>query len=240
MIRRWVRIKATSCHVASMTIRVLAFAALWTGGVSLTPAPRSSVSSRTGVIVSESFGFDFAESQEENTPSEILGERRLKTEWVKSYKPTATVLEGKPYRVFQEVQEKKLLSVTAQSGLLGALDDLGLTLGDVERLLPIVDKSGVLGLVSKNLPLAIVATGYLLIEPAPILIPLVGSLIQVPAAIWTGLAAVSGGAEAFFVATDNGSPLGLLFIPVFLLSAVLSLIPAAVAGLKNLPPAELA
>ena len=60
--------------------------------------------------VQESFGFDFAEDQAENTDLTILGERRLKEEFIRSYKPTATVLEGKPYPVFQEVQEKKLLS----------------------------------------------------------------------------------------------------------------------------------
>ena len=54
--------------------------------------------------VQESFGFDFAEDQAENTDLTILGERRLKEEFIRSYKPTATVLEGKPYPVFPEVQ----------------------------------------------------------------------------------------------------------------------------------------
>ena len=44
--------------------------------------------------VQESFGFDFAEDQAENTADGILGERRLKEEFIRSYKPTATVLEA--------------------------------------------------------------------------------------------------------------------------------------------------
>ena len=46
---------------------------------------------RSSVKVQESFGFDFAESQESNTESTILGERCLKEEFIRSYKPTATV-----------------------------------------------------------------------------------------------------------------------------------------------------
>ena len=130
--------------------------------------------------VQESFGFDFAEDQAENTADGILGERRLKEEFIRSYKPTATVLEGKPYPVFQEVQEKRILSATVNSGLLQSLDNLGLGLGDVEKLLPFLDKFGLIGLVRKNLPLAIIATGYLLIEPAPFLLPVLGALLAVP------------------------------------------------------------
>ena len=153
------------------------------------PVAPLSTSQRQRTVVQESFGFDFAEDQAENTDLTILGERRLKEEFIRSYKPTATVLEGKPYPVFQEVQEKKLLSGTVNSGLLRALDDLGLGLGDVEKLLPVIDKAGVLGLVRKNLPLAIIATGYILIEPAPFLLPVLGALLAVPSGIWTAVAA---------------------------------------------------
>ena len=159
------------------------------------PVAPLSTSQRQRTVVQESFGFDFAEDQAENTDLTILGERRLKEEFIRSYKPTATVLEGKPYPVFQEVQEKKLLSGTVNSGLLRALDDLGLGLGDVEKLLPVIDKAGVLGLVRKNLPLAIIATGYILIEPAPFLLPVLGALLAVPSGIWTAVAAITTAAE---------------------------------------------
>ena len=199
------------------------------------PVAPLSTSQRQRTRVQESFGFDFAEDQAENTADGILGERRLKEEFIRSYKPTATVIEGKPYRLFQEVQDKKILSATAESGLLGALDDLGLTLSDVEKLLPVVDKSGVLGLAKNNLPLAIVATGYLLIEPAPILIPVLGAALAVPTGVWTGLAAATTAAEVGLVATGDDSLLPLLLAPLLLLSGVLSLVPTAFAAIKDLP-----
>ncbi len=189
--------------------------------------------------VQESFGFDFAEDQAENTDLTILGERRLKEEFIRSYKPTATVLEGKPYPVFQEVQEKKLLSGTVNSGLLRALDDLGLGLGDVEKLLPVIDKAGVLGLVRKNLPLAIIATGYILIEPAPFLLPVLGALLAVPSGIWTAVAAITTTAEIYltaFASFDDSGVVALLLAPLLLIAGALSLVPAAIGAVKALPP----
>lgn len=214
-----------------MARALLAFAGVATTAALVAP----STSVRASAPLRESFGFDFVEDQAANTPFEILGERRLKTEWVRSYKPTATVIEGKPYPLFQELQDKKILSATAESGLLGALDDLGLTLSDVEKLLPIVDKSGALGLAKNNLPLAIVATGYLLIEPAPVLIPVLGAALSVSSGVWTAIAAATTAAEVGLVATGDDSLLPLLLAPLLLLSGVLSLVPTAIAGLKDLP-----
>jgi len=186
--------------------------------------------------VAESFGFDFAESQAENTDFEILGERRLKEQFIRSYKPTATVLEGKPYPLFQEVQAKKLLSATVDAGVLGALGELGLGLADVEKLLPLVDESGILALVARNLPLAIIATGYLLVEPAPFLLPVLGTLLKVPPAVWTALAAAATAGEVYLVGfTDDSGLTAVLLLPVLLLAGALSLVPTAVAAVKALP-----
>ena len=208
-----------------------------TSGALVAPGPSAPVSARHRVVVSENFGFNFAEDQTANTPLEILGERRLKTEYVRSYKPTASVLEGKPYPVFQELQEKKVLSATVEAGLLGSLEDLGLTLTDLENLLPLLDKAGVLRLASKNLPLAIIATGYLLIEPAPFLLPAVGALLAVNSGVWTSVAAVTTVAEAGLVATNGDGLVELLLAPALLVSGVLALVPLAIGGVKNLPPA---
>ncbi|CAH0371954.1 unnamed protein product [Pelagomonas calceolata] len=189
--------------------------------------------------VQESFGFDFAEDQAENTADGILGERRLKEEFIRSYKPTATVLEGKPYPVFQEVQEKRILSATVNSGLLQSLDNLGLGLGDVEKLLPFLDKFGLIGLVRKNLPLAIIATGYLLIEPAPFLLPVLGLLLSIPTAAWTAVAAVTTGAEIYlnaFASFEDAGLVSLLLAPLLLIAGVLSLVPTAIGAIKSLPP----
>ena len=203
------------------------------------PVAPLSTSQRQRTVVQESFGFDFAEDQAENTDLTILGERRLKEEFIRSYKPTATVLEGKPYPVFQEVQEKKLLSGTVNSGLLRALDDLGLGLGDVEKLLPVIDKAGVLGLVRKNLPLAIIATGYILIEPAPFPLPVLGALLAVPSGIWTAVAAITTAAEIYltaFASFDDSGVVALLLAPLLLIAGALSLVPAAIGAVKALPP----
>ena len=189
--------------------------------------------------VQESFGFDFAEDQAENTADGILGERRLKEEFIRSYKPTATVLEGKPYPVFQEVQEKRILSATVNSGLLQSLDNLGLGLGDVEKLLPFLDKFGLIGLVRKNLPLAIIATGYLLIEPAPFLLPVLGALLAIPTGIWTAVAAVTTAAEVYlnaFASFEDAGLVSLLLAPLLLIAGVLSLVPTAIGAIKSLPP----
>merc|ERR1711871_938031 len=213
--------------------------ALSTASALVAPVPLASTSQRQRTRVQESFGFDFAEDQAENTADGILGERRLKEEFIRSYKPTATVLEGKPYPVFQEVQEKKLLSGTVNSGLLRALDDLGLGLGDVEKLLPVIDKAGVLGLVRKNLPLAIIATGYVLIEPAPFLLPVLGALLAVPSGVWTAVAAITTVAEVYltaFASFDDSGVVALLLAPLLLIAGALSLVPAAIGAVKALPP----
>lgn len=172
----------------------------------------------------ENFGLDFAEDQAKNTPKEILGERRLKTEFIKSYKPTATVLEGKPYPLLQEVQQKKLLSKTSEAGLLGALDDLGLSLSDIEKLLPYIEKSGLLSIAAKNLPLAVILIGYTLVEPAPFLIPLLGVALKVPPPIYAAAALSTASAEAVIVLAklDDYALLGLVLVPVALVSAVLA------------------
>ena len=148
-------------------------------------------------------------------------------------------MEGKPYPVFQEVQEKRILSATVNSGLLQSLDNLGLGLGDVEKLLPFLDKFGLIGLVRKNLPLAIIATGYLLIEPAPFLLPVLGALLAVPSGIWTAVAAVTTAAEIYltaFASFDDSGVVARLLAPLLLIAGALSLVPAAIGAVKALPP----
>ena len=200
------------------------------------PGPRQY--SRRGVVTMESFGFDFAESQVKNTPVEILGERRLKAEFIKEYKPTATVLEGTPYPLLQEIQKKKLLSATADSDLLGSLEDLGLSLSDLEKLLPVIDKAGLLGLAAKNLPLAVILTGYLLVEPAPILIPVLGALLKIPPPLYALTAATCATLEALIVLTgsEEYSIYGFLLVPVALVSAIFAGLPVAIDAASRLPP----
>jgi len=186
----------------------------------------------------ENFGLSFAEDPAVNTPKTILGERRLKEEFINSYKPTATVLGGQPYPLLQEVQKKKLLSATADAGLLGALEDLGLSLSDLEKLLPVIEKAGLLSLAAQNLDLALILTGYLLVEPAPALIPILGLLLKVPPPVYAATAIGAAGLESLIVLTDASdySLAGLVLVPVALLSAVLAGLPVAIDAVSRLPP----
>ena len=120
-------------------------------------APRAAARS----IRMESFGFDFAENPNENSDPRILGEFKYKTKFVKSYKPKALVLTGEPYPLFRETQNKRLLSATADAGLLTQLDDLGFTLSDIEKILPVLDKVGALRIAGQNLPFLLNIIGYL-------------------------------------------------------------------------------
>ena len=49
---------------------------------------------RIRTVVGEGFGLPGAEDPNENTPRAILGEKRLKTEFIRSYAPDATLLKG--------------------------------------------------------------------------------------------------------------------------------------------------
>jgi len=208
--------------------------------VATPPSVVRSASSRAPprTIAHESFGFSFAEDQVENTPLEILGERRLKTEFIAGYKPTATVLEGKPYPLLQEVQQKKLLSATSESGLLGSLEALGLSLSDIEKLLPVIEEAGLLGLAARNLPLVVILTGYGLVEPAPFLIPFLGAALKVPPPLYAVAALGSAGLEALIVLTgsDDYAAAGFLLVPVALVSAIFAGLPLAIDAVSRLPP----
>ena len=70
------------------------------------------------------------------------------------------------YDVLDRVRSLKLLTLTAESGLLEALEARGVTLAQVEKLLPLVDQLGLLELVKGNKAL-LASAAPLLIEPAP-------------------------------------------------------------------------
>ena len=70
---------------------------------------------------------DFAEDQNVNSDPQILGEANFK-EFVESYKPDALTLDAEIYPVLKRVAELDVSSITADSGLLSTLDDIGLTL----------------------------------------------------------------------------------------------------------------
>lgn len=171
--------------------------------------------------VHENFFLDIAEDPAINTPKQILGEVAYKG-FVEQYNPKALIV-GK-YDIIERVRELKLLSLTADSGLLEALEQKGLTLSQVEKLLPLVDNLGVLPLALKNKDL-LISLAPLLIEPAPLLLPLVASVIKTPANsfLLPGAALISiGGIEAVSDHALLGVPLVLLGLPLFVLGSLLN------------------
>jgi hypothetical protein len=97
----------------------------------------------------ENFFLGVGEDPLENTPSLLLGEANYRN-FVAEYDPNALLNGGKQYNIVERIRELKLLKLTADSGLLEALEKKGLTLSTLEKLLPIIDDFGLLPLVSKN------------------------------------------------------------------------------------------
>jgi hypothetical protein len=174
--------------------------------------------------LNENFGLKIGEDPLENTPSLLLGEVNYKN-FVAEYDPDALLNGGKQYKIVERIRELKLLKLTAESGLLEALEKKGLTLSTVEKLLPIIDDFGLLPAISRNKEF-LLSFAWLLIEPAPALLPLLASILRTPATTFglTGLFAVGGGVYEIF---DNGllvgAPFILLGLPLILLGAVLGI-----------------
>lgn len=174
--------------------------------------------------LNENFGLSIGEDPIENTPRSLLGEANYRN-FVAEYDPNALLNGGKQYNIVERIRELKLLKVTAESGLLEALEKKGLTLSGVEKLLPIIDDFGLLPLVSKNKEL-LLAVAPLLIEPAPALLPLLASILRTPPStfLYTGLALIAaGGYEVTDSALLIGAPLVLLGLPLTVLGGVLGL-----------------
>lgn len=173
--------------------------------------------------VHENFFLDIPTTLDSETTRvpELRGEAAYKN-FVESYKPEALILGGEKYEILTRVRQLKLLSATADSGLLEALEAKGLTLSQVEKLLPVVDDLGLLPLAVKNKDL-VLSLAPLLIEPAPALLPLVVSLLRTSPATFSTAGAVLVGLGVV-ESLDNvllGAPLALLGAPLVLLGAVL-------------------
>lgn len=189
----------------------------------------------TRSLTMENFGFDFAESQLENTPQIIFGERNLKTVYVKE----VTDLGEGPglliddYNILERVDDIRLLTAVAESGLLEALEEKGVTLSMLEKSLPLVEQLGLLrGLAWTLTPsspingILVNLVAPLLIEPAPYLMGPIASVVRLPSLFWSGL----GGSlvalnlyGAFSV--DDGEisvPLAVLAAPLLFLGYITS------------------
>eukprot|EP00587_Corethron_hystrix_P016758 CAMPEP_0113318862 /NCGR_PEP_ID=MMETSP0010_2-20120614/13273_1 /TAXON_ID=216773 ORGANISM="Corethron hystrix, Strain 308" /NCGR_SAMPLE_ID=MMETSP0010_2 /ASSEMBLY_ACC=CAM_ASM_000155 /LENGTH=206 /DNA_ID=CAMNT_0000176273 /DNA_START=45 /DNA_END=662 /DNA_ORIENTATION=+ /assembly_acc=CAM_ASM_000155 len=158
-------------------------------------APSSSgATSYRKTLVMENFGLDFAEDSYGNTPDVILGEARYKT-WVQTVNDNAFLT--RQYNVLARVREKELLQQVVDSGILTKLEKNGVTLEKLEPLLPVAEELGLVGLVANNQQLLLNAGGFLAIEGAPLLLPILAGALEVgPPAFYlaaAGALAAEGG-----------------------------------------------
>lgn len=129
-----------------------------------------------------------------------------------------------------------MLQITADNGVLSKLEANGVDLATIESLLPLTEDLGLLSLAGSNQQLLVNLVAPLLIEPAPLLIPLVAGALEVGPAAFFIAAAAFGGIELLLVTNDveipfvgvpAGTVLGLLLVPLAAISA------AAGAALAN-------
>lgn len=191
---------------------------------------------RVNTFLNENFGLDFAEDQVLNSDPLLLGEANYK-----QYAGTINkgALLNKQYNALRRIRELDLLGKTVDNGILANLEKNGVDLETIESLLPTLEKLGALSLVANNQQLLINLVAPLLIEPAPILLPLVaGALATGPPAFFLASLASFGSvyalnvnhAEIPFVGLPADVILGLLLVP---LGVVFGGLGVALAGAKK-------
>eukprot|EP00594_Rhizosolenia_setigera_P002224 CAMPEP_0178953230 /NCGR_PEP_ID=MMETSP0789-20121207/8301_1 /TAXON_ID=3005 /ORGANISM="Rhizosolenia setigera, Strain CCMP 1694" /LENGTH=225 /DNA_ID=CAMNT_0020634461 /DNA_START=76 /DNA_END=753 /DNA_ORIENTATION=+ len=197
---------------------------------------RSAAFRPSKTFVNENFGFDFAEDQSEITPDIILGEANLK-QWVGTVNDNSFL--NRQYNVIRRVRELDLLKKTVDAGILAKLEKNGVDLKTLESLLPALEDAGALSLVANNQQLLINLVAPLLVEPAPILLPVVAGALDVGPAAFYGAAAAALGTEAYlavsgaevpFVGLPAAAVAGLLLVPV---GGALGVAGAALASAKK-------
>jgi len=201
-------------------------------------APQSSITvpSTSTTALQESFGFDFAEDQAENVPVTLLGEANYK-QWVGEINDNSFL--NRQYNAVRRVRELDLLGLTAEYGILSKLEAQGVDLKTLESLLPVAEDLGLLTLVANNQQLLINGVAPLLIEPAPLLLPVIaGALEKGPGAFYAAAAVLAGlegylivsGAEVPFIGLPASALAGLLLVPLTVVTGGLGV---ALAGAKK-------
>jgi hypothetical protein len=115
---------------------------------------------------------------------------------------------------------------------LSKLDSLGVDLETIEKLLPLADELGLLSVVGNNQQLLLNGVAPLLVEGAPLILPVVaGALAAGPPAFFLA-AGGSFALEAYLLANDVEVPfvglpagvvLGLLLVPLGAISGALGI-----------------
>jgi hypothetical protein len=169
--------------------------------------------------LSENFFLGLGEDPVENTPKELFGELSYQN-FVQTYDPDGLIV--KEYDILGRIRELKLLSVIADSGLLEELDERGVKVSEVERLLPKIDDINLIPLAYNNRGI-LRTLAPLLIEPAPVLIPLLVKALQVSATTYVAIGVSIGIVGAHEVYHNNalaGVPLISLALPIIALGSV--------------------
>jgi len=195
--------------------------------------------STADVSVQESFGFDFAEDQEENTNPAIFGEANYK-QFVGTIQDNSFL--NRQYNLLGRVRELDLLTKTADAQILSRLEKNGVDLATLEGVLPIVDDLGVLGVAASSQQLIINGIVPLLVETAPLILPVIGGALEIGPPAFFAAAAATGGLEAFFVTQDVRIPfvglecgiyLGALLVPLTAVFGLLGVVLVNTNAKKN-------
>mmetsp|Transcript_6917 Transcript_6917/g.9174 ORF Transcript_6917/g.9174 Transcript_6917/m.9174 type:complete len:221 (-) Transcript_6917:256-918(-) len=183
----------------------------------------------------ESFGFDFAEDSNLNQVPELRGEAAYK-----GFVGDGAFL-NRQYNVLRRVRELDLIKKTAELGVLSKLEKNGVDLKTIESVLPQIESLGLLSTVGNNQQLVINAAAFLAVEGAPLLLPLVAGALDIgPAAFYLGAASFAG-LEGFLVVNDvevpfiglpAGAVLGLLLVPLTLVTGGAGALLASAGGKK--------
>jgi hypothetical protein len=132
-----------------------------------------------------------------------------------------------------------LLGATVDNGILSKLEKNGLDLATIEKLLPAIEEAGLLGVVANNQQLLVNGLAPVVVEGAPLLLPLVaGALEAGPSAFYLASVAalategylVVSGAELPLVGLPAGAVAGLVLIP---LAVATGAVGAFLGGLKK-------
>lgn len=132
-----------------------------------------------------------------------------------------------------------LLGATVDNGILSKLEKNGLDLATIEKLLPAIEEAGLLGVVANNQQLLVNGLAPVVVEGAPLLLPVVaGALEAGPSAFYLASAAalaaegylVVSGAEVPLVGLPAGVVAGLVLVP---LAVATGAVGAFLGGLKK-------
>ncbi|CAN0014932.1 unnamed protein product, partial [Phaeothamnion confervicola] len=125
-----------------------------------------------------------------------------------------------------KTEQLKLLSTASRLGLLSKLEKAGLTLKDVEKLLPLIDEYDVIG-TGLELGDDVLKIAPTALDAAPALLPLAAAALNIPpAALYAAaFASLAGGAFAINAIPDTS--LGLIALQTFLAVPLLAVAPVA-------------